>query len=673
MKKLALCLLLPLLLQAKVELYLRDARFAQGVVRTVSGGVIQDSHIRIQAQQLSYQKTDKAESVSAQGNLLVLIDKRILTGRSLDYDFVKGCGIVHQPLLSSDGFVISGQYLLLENDGALVVVNGSVYPSTDINAAVSFERLRLQRGNEVHARRLSIRLFDKTIFAMENFRTTLDALSDLPVQFRFSFSGYEKSRAMVRWRLFRNDVFAAFLRADWILQRGLGGGLDTCYHDGRRVFDTKSFIIHDRSWDDPETRTRFRYQGVWSEKHHKLNLHASYDWLSDVEMASNYSGKDFELPTAQLTHFGADYKEQNWLADFRVLTRINDFQTVNQQLPGFVFSWRPFQLGPTGILCDNRLKLAYYNYAYAKGTPGVSDFDAARLQQTCRAWRPSLFGPVLVTPEVGSNVIYYSNSTAGGSKMQAIAFLGMESSLPLHRSNSWCLHTVEPYMRYRFYSRPTADFRETYIFSIDDGYAPMSALTLGARQSFFWGNACFARPLFADLWAHAFMDNKTLQKNVPRVYGSLQWKPFDNVETRFEGAWNRETNSFDYTNLGVGWTISRNLAASVDVLRRGERAWRKANPDNFFMDLAQPESTLTGSLASDRRKTLLTNVFWRFHPDWTGQFQTHTGWGRPNEPAYNEYKLQATTVIFGNWRLSVSYERREIEDRWAIGLRMIPY
>lgn len=666
----------PLLLAAEVKLYLQNGSFSNGIVRTHEGGVIEDERIRIQAKNLIYERSSLCEEVTASDDLLILFDKRLLTGSHFSYDFQSKKGVVQNPVLASGGWTVSGRILTIEPDGSIIIEDGYVAPPSDLDMTVAFEKIRLQRSSHIQAKRLSIRLFKKELISWSQIRTSLDALTDIPVQIRFSFGGYENTRASLRYRLIKTDLFKAYLRLDAIPSRGLGGGLDTYYQslDGKRTFDSKAFAIHDRSWDDPDTRLRYRFQGVMQDSIDHLHMRACYDWLSDAEMASNYAGKDFELPTAERTEFVADYKEANWLADFATRVRINAFQTINQELPSFQISWRPFALGPTGIMCDNRIRAAYLSYMFADGTPGGNAFSSGRVEVRNRLYRHFNLGYFLLTPEAGFNFIHYSNSPTMVAQEQAVATLGASASAPFFHNNTTYLHTVEPYANYCFSSQPTLPVSNTYIFSIDDGYALLNMLRLGVKQSFFLkkGPSCFVRkPLFLDLWAIGFFNEHTLDRHLPRIYGALSWNPLATVATKFEGAWNREINQVDYANFSAQWTVDENLALKVAFLNRGPRAWRKADPDNFMLDMIQTEPTLLNSLVSDRRNTLITNIFWRFHPNWTAQFRTHTGWNRPAEPSYNEYLLSLSTILWSHWRVVVNYERREIEDRFSFSFKLI--
>ncbi len=672
MRCLFIILLVPCLLTADIKIFLEDGSFSNGIIRTDKGGVIENEKIRIQATHLIYQKNSEAEMVRASGNLLILYDKRLLTGSHFSYNFTSQEGIVEDPVLASDGWIISGESMLIQKDGSIIIENGFIAPPSNIDMAIAFERIRLQRGSQIHARRLSVRLFKKELFCLNQIRTNLDALTDLPIQLRFSFGGYENTRASLRYRLIKTDEFKAYLRLDAVLTRGLGGGLDTNYQSRKTCFDSKAFAIHDRSWDNPDVRLRYRFQGVASDQRGRLNIRACYDWLSDMEMASNYAGKDFELPTAQRTELFATYKESSWLADFTTRVRINSFQTINQQLPGFQLSWRPFAIGPSGIMSDNRLKAAYLNYVFADGTPDGSSFASGRVEFRNRNYKNFNLRYVLFTPEAGFNTVYYTNSPSGCYKEQAVFTAGATASAPFFSNNTYCLHTVEPYGDYHFYSRPTA--QNPYIFSIDDGYGLLNMLKAGFKQSFFLKKGpklLLRRPLFFDFWAIGFFNAPALQNKVPRVYGAFSWSPLPTLETKFEAAWNRDLHSRDYANASALWTIHQDLAVKASILTRGARSWRKADPDNFMLDMIHSEEELQNSFVSDQRTTLIYNIFWRFHPNWTSQLQAHTGWGRPGSPAYNEYKINLSTVILSYWSFSASYERREVEERFSFGLKLI--
>lgn len=661
---------------------LKDANYQESVISTSSGGVVTEGCIRIQARCICYTKTTEngldIEKVTAERDLLVLYGKKLMVGGRLEYDFQKGTGVIYDGLVVEEPWVIGGKELYLESDGSYKIIDGflTLCDSHENDFAIRAHCIRILKGGMISADNIHFRLFDFTLFSFPELRSHKEALTDLPFQVKFTLGGIEGSYATIRYRAVTLENFRAFLRADYVLGRGPGGGIDWDYCDKKigRVYHAKNFGVRDRSYDDPSNRFRYRFEGHYKESFccDKVNARLVYDVLSDTEMASDFSAKEFDLKTGQRTELTINRREDCWIGDFITRVRVNDFQTINQELPSARLDIKPISIGQTGIVSDTRISAAYLNYVFASGTPNISDFDSSRVEINQSLYRPFHIGcGGTLTPEVGGTLIHYGNDNDNNSALQAIGYWGFLANTHFYRLFSCYKHIVEPYLQYQNFTSPTVFQSNVPIFSIQDGYSRLQLVRLGITNSLFAKEGtCLSRPFFIDLWTYAFYSINTMEKRIPRIYTAISWNPFTTLACRYEAGFNRETNSIDLFNLYHLWTVNQDFALGFDLLSRGPRYWRKADLTNFMLDGFRSETELENSLLSDRRNTFLAHFFYRFHPNWNLEAQSRLGWHRQFQPSYFEYKVDLSTVVGCNWILKLGYEHREIDNRFFISFRL---
>jgi hypothetical protein len=116
----------------------------------------------------------------------------------------------------------------------------------------------------------------------------------------------------------------------------------------------------------------------------------------------------------------------------------------------------------------------------------------------------------------------------------------------------------------------------------------------------------------------------------------------------------------DFSNARMKWTVSENVAMSLEARYRSKFDWRKGDHENFILDVTRPEGELLESPLSDRRVTLLSDVFIRLTPFWELKFETHHGFYRLyknhiKEKPYNEFRIHLYTWISSAWKLHFYY------------------
>ncbi len=353
--------------------------------------------------------------------------------------------------------------------------------------------------------------------------------------------------------------------------------------------------------------------------------------------------------------------------------RVNDFQSVNQELPHFRMHWHPFEIPTTGIIAENDFSAGYLNYVFSDDVVNGNDFQAGRVAAYPKIYRPFSLGALTATPHAGLIGIAYTNSPEGGSRGLAQGEFGVKLETALSKSTSWWKHVVEPYAHYTFLTTPSVDIDDHFIFTIKDGYNRLNVLRFGTRHAFFTKGHCgVERPIWIDVWANAFFATPTIPQTIPKGYVNIEMEPHARLFLGAEGAWNFAESQVDYYNVRLDWTLNIDVAFGLEYRHRGRFDWRKADFYNFILESTRPIDLLLASPLSDRRDTLLFRTFIRLTPDFATNIYVRHGWHRPLQPAYLEYQVEAIATLIDHWRLTFNYEKRESDNRFSFSLKLDP-
>ena len=230
---------------------------------------------------------------------------------------------------------------------------------------------------------------------------------------------------------------------------------------------------------------------------------------------------------------------------------------------------------------------------------------------------------------------------------------------------------IEPYVNYKGFTRPTAPLDKHYIFNIDDGYAYLNQVRIGVRNTLFsFRHSPFLGTLISDIYTYGYFADFTFKKTFPKGYLDAEW---NRTEYSLKGnfCWNFEEQTLDYSNIRADWTVSQDFAFGVEFRHRSKYDWRKADHENFFLDVARTIPQLVASPLSDRRNTFLSRLQLRITPKISCHFESHIGWGRRHERWYNEEKVELFAMLPCNWRLKVAYQHLPNDDRFSTGMSLI--
>lgn len=662
-----------------ISIDLREPTFSSGVFTTDKGGVISAPGLRIQAQHIVYtRKLVDGEAVftlSAEGDLMVEFGDYIFVGERMEYDFQTKTGTICFGRTGISPWYVGGNTIRLLADGTYEAEHAFI--TTDENVCsdwkISSDTACLKEGRYLNAQDVRFRFQQRTCFWLPSMKFDLDAIFDSPIRYNLKWGGREGPRASLIYEIISWERFSAFLRFDYRLNRGPGGGFETWYRsaDHKLFCQTINYVARDNSVYIPRERFRYRFEGVYSQLlyNDKVSIDLTYDKLSDQDMATDYDAQGLELETAGRTQLDINRQDTNWIANLYTRLKVNSFETVKQELPSFLNSWRPFALGSTGIISQNQLKLSYLDFSYAAHSHNDHDYSASRFAFSHMLYRPFDLNILTATPEAGVNAIFYSNGPRGeDARWLVLGAFGCEFTAPFYRFYGDKKHVLEPYASYHYYTSPTVSPHQHYIFDIDDGWVRLNMVRFGTRSSLYKkccdGNV--SRYLYLDLYANAFIDIPTIPQTIPKVYARTIWSPNEFLKYTLGTAWNSQENQLDYFNLRGEWTANADFAIAAEYRHRSAYFWRKADRENFMLDAFHTIEQLKHSSVSDKRDTFLVHLFYRFYPNWALEFESRQGWNRKQSRSFNEFELDLLTTIYSAGNVRLSYQHREGEDRVAI-------
>jgi hypothetical protein len=267
--------------------------------------------------------------------------------------------------------------------------------------------------------------------------------------------------------------------------------------------------------------------------------------------------------------------------------------------------------------------------------------------------------------------IFYGTSQSHESRGLATVTYGGSALAKAHRDYLRYHHVIEPYANYYGLSRPTVSPTQHYIFSIQDGIDQINQIQVGIKNSLFSKKRASSEASFtANAYANAFVGDPVIAQFVYKAYLDLEWN-LPSLTFSTHNSWDFQKQVLDHSNSRLRWTLNEDFAFTLELRYRSNYDWRKADHENFILDVTQDESELRLSPLSDRRMTVLMSAFIRLTPFWECHLQSHQGFLRDNQKPYNEFKMDLFTWISSNWKLRLSYTHTLKDDRVTAGLSLI--
>lgn len=657
---------------------LRHPVYCEGVLSTEEGGVVRGPNLRIQAKKIAYTRKMGLEtpvcSVIAEGDVMFELGDYVFVGERLEYNLLSHTGVLHCVHAGKAPWFIGGEKILICADGSYSIYHGFATTSESrcVDWKIAADEMTLCEDRFLSASNLKIVVGSVPILWLPSLHLDLETIREHPFRYYIGWGGHQGPRAGISYEFFVWNQWRTSARFDYRLNRGPGLGFETNYmsEDGRDWFDMLNYVARDTSDFIEHERWRYIFQGNYHTQllEDTLSIDLSYEKVRDKDMDTDYNDVGIELEFPNRTQLEVRRQEEDWIASFITRVRVNSFETVKQELPTLQASWRPDFLGITGIISDNRIQASYLNFAYARGLPNVRDYHATRVALQNKLYRPFELGPVNVTPEVGGTAIVYGNGPGKDSRWLAVGTFGCTANAPMFHVYSEMKHVMTPYAAYTYYTFPTINPSQHFIFDINDGWYRLDQLRFGLDQSLYVRDSRgFPRRLFtADLYAYAFFDTPTIPQTIPKVYTRFTWNALPTLRYVVDSAWDFEENQLDHINVRTEWTFSPDFAVSLEYLHRDAYDWRKADRENFVLDSFRSIEELRDSPLSDKRDTALLHFFYRFHPSLAIEYAARLGWNRGDFTRYNEYEINLHSSLRSSLDIKVAYQHREGDDRIAL-------
>ncbi len=657
------------LIEGGITVDLKNPTYSGGILSTEEGGVVKAPKIRIQAEKIRF---EPQALVIAEGCIIVSFGQYIFVGDRIEYDFISKQGVITNGRCAIEPWYFGGREIYLIGEEKIHIVDGYVTtsesddPDWEIRYSdniITCHRIMTAWGVEFH-------FFRWPLFWLPKLKVNLDWIFDSPLRYRVRWGGKQGLRFGMKYEIIDWNDFSTFLRFDYRVQRGPGGGIETHYTSPVKDhwFHSISYIANDSSIDDPSQKTRYRLEGIYHNEWDlgQTSIDLSYDYLSDKEMPTDYEDNGLRIDAAQRTQLNFRRQEGQYVvSNFFTRVRINEFQTIKQELPSIEAIFHPFTICRTGILTDNKFKMGYFDFKYASDEEDVTDFHAWRCQFFHRLYRPIALNKLYITPQAEAIAILYGSSPQQDVRWLSLLSLGGEAKTNFYRIYSCLKHVVEPYILYQYLTNPTINPDQHYIFDISDGWFDLNALRFGMRNLIYikpTGNV-ISPYLSLDLYAYAFQNTNTIFDSIPKVYLDVDWQQSYYLKHVFTAAWDNERNAINFLNYRIEATVNEYIAFSCEYRQRSSFWWRKVQYNNFILDFFRSEQQLRDSLVSDRRNTFLAHLYARMDPNWAANFMVRYGWNRLSEPSYLEYETDLIFYLRASWNARISYQKKEGEDR----------
>ena len=660
------------LMSQHLNIQLQSPIYQDGVTSTDQGGIITGKELYIQAKKMKYiQRQEGAivtRRIEAEENLFFRFKNRVYIGDRVEFDLDNQTAVVYNGMTDTGPWFIGGSKFFLKPDGSAVVYD--CYMTTDENEktdwTIQAKEVYLSKNNTVKAQNVRFTVFTKSIFWLPTLSKDLNKDSASPLKYRLNYQGKQDLRLGISYTFGVGENWDNRILFDVSTKRGVAGGFATDYKNPnhKEAFNAFNYYAHDIATNDSDKMKRYRFQGKYTNLlfNDKVGLRASYDKLSDSSFSADFTNRGLDSGRAGPTEAQFTRKVPNWVSSLNTKVRLNQFQTVKQQLPLFQFNARPIQLGQSKWVLDNRFNAGYLNYLYALGTPDVQNFHSSRAEIKQKLYRSFPLSKLSVTPSVGYRLIGYGNSPQQDSRLLAQGVFGFECHTRLMREGQQVKSALEPYAQYEYFTQPTVKPPEHYLFDLQDGLYRQHSVRFGARNFLYFPKS----QLNFDLYSRAFFEAPNIGSKIPKIYLDGAWKATPYSLYSINSAWDTQRNNLDHINGRVGLTISEDIALALEYRHRNTWSWRKVDPENFMIDAFRPQHELRNSLLSDRRNTVLAHLFFRLSPRISAEFVTRHGWRRQHTRPYTEYEVNVFTLLRGMVKLTFSFRHRETGNDYSI-------
>jgi hypothetical protein len=660
-----------------VHIDLINPSWSQSIFSTFEGGVIYDSNVRIQAKKIKYRQLDNEGKpislVQASGNLMVEKDGKIFIGDSFEYDFNSKIGTLNKGRVALDIWFLKSKTILFQENND-VVFKGAILTTCESEFhywKLVASEVKVSNGNYLTASNVRFQVGVIPFFWVPFFKTDLNAAKSPSLGLTLRLGGKKDNKLGIRYRIWDNDQWSTYFRLAYPINRGFGGGIELNYVNAlaNRNFVSQTFYAKDNSLEDSKKRNRYQLVGKFNQilRGGKTSINAEYDKTSDDSISQDYYANSYKIQNIGNTYIKINNREPFSIQTLKFQYRVNNFQTVKQELPSLQVNLKAISISPLKAFIQSQIQAEYLDFTYAKGTPGIREYSAPRLRLTTLLHRPFYIAPVAIAPYGGISTAFYGNSPEKKSITNYFFRYGVSIKTQIYKRYNDFQHAIYPFMDYYVITPPSKSLSSLYIFDYEDAFSQIRMLTYGIRQSIYSNTFLYYPQKFQwSLFAHVFLGKTATKKRTPRIYNHFTWHPLPKLSLFLNMSYYRLRSMFDLVNSGFSYTVNNDFAFRAEIQHRTKYSWLKANPDSFILDVTRSEKELLNSALSKPQNSLITSSHFRLHPSCSLLLETRNGWKRNQYKPYTEWKTAIELLLKCHWKLELSIEHTSEENRFGL-------
>lgn len=662
---------------------LKNPTYQMGVLTTNEGGIIASEDIRIQATEIEYshknQKKVSVHKIKAEKDLMVQHKGRVLIGQKLEYDFLQKKGLIEHGKTFISPWYISGDTIEILPNGNYRIHNAVMTTSENKSSAwdIHANLIEIINKNLLKAKSVQFRVCQIPTLRIPSMRMNLKKFFSTPM-IKY-YANYDKSsgpRVGARLRLYSWEDFALYTRLEYRLKMGFGGAIETEYQpkNSTTVFNTRNYLASDMIPNDLRKKRRYRVQGkVFTEtENKKTTFRATWDKYSDLLMPNDFRSDDFELDQAKKSEFLLRHERPSFISLLHTRVRANPFETVKQDLPTVYFSPHALILPKTKILFECPIKATYIDLQYSdRLIQDLTDLHGFRLEAAPMFYRPIQWQALKILPLMEMRGVFYGHTPEDKPIFLGIIHSNVYAQTSLYRRYTKYQHKMTPYIGYEAWSHPTKSINSHYIYSIEDGLDYIQFIRAGFKNE--WSLLqCRNFSFVWDLYTRFFGPDSEKRSILPKVYCDLDFN-LNSWNFSWYNCLNVPNKTWDYSNLRTQVTVNEDIALALELRYRSKYDFRKADRDNFLLEFQKSQHELIKSPLSDRRNTILAHFYARLTPFWSLHVESHHGFWRHHEKPYNEFKVDLFTTISTSWKIKLSWQHTQEDDRFSFDYFILNY
>ncbi len=673
--------------KGQVNVQLNDPVYRDGMMITEKGGIATAQDLYIQAKNIAYIRRGPSKGSSgtsehklqASEMLYMVYEGKSYKGSKVEIDFTSGIIRIWDGCTKNGDWFVGGKEIEIRPDGNMYVKNA--YLSTSENQrndwSIEATTLTVLKGDSIKAHNVSFNFEKLPLFWLPSYSRSLKEGQgeSAPFKYRMRWGGSQGFRIGLTYQLGTFGRWTHKAIADYNFKYGIGAGLLSIY-DGpssNERFEMLNYVAQGSRKSFNPKNLRYRFQGFYRNyfEESNINMVAMYDKLSDKGMKSEFSDHALSDARPALTQATLWRKESDWVAQMNTRVRINNFQTVKQELPLFTFNIRPHSLGNSRWMIDNRFSAGYLDYVYNKSTHKVKDFSSTRSEVSQRLFTTFNPAPFTISPYIGYRAIHYSSSPQHRQRMQMMAEMGALAKTRLIKFSPYGFQSIEPYLSYKSIIHPTVKPDRNYIFDLEDGWNSLHESRIGLQHTFIRSpsSSGFQQKICTDIFTRYFFSSSKIGSHPTKLWLNSVFNATPTVAYKLMSAYDFRHKTTDHFNIQMRKTFSRTVAMTLEYRQRSKYAWRKIDPDNFIIDVTRSKQSLEKSEMSDERRAVLASIFWQAAPNLDIELTTARGWRKISDKGYYDMDLSIATIVRGALHIKLSYGRRSGGvQKWYISL-----